>query len=396
MKRIRHAVEVAVAALFTLPLALLARLGIRSRAVTIIGWWGSETVGDIAILGQLLADCRDLAPTRRLRIVSFDPTVTRASLQELGRPDVRVVPVGPRSAFALLHSHAVVVGGGPLMDSPSVRVWAWRVRLARITGARIVLYAVGIGPVRTAAATAAIRDILAVARHIALRDRASLQWAAQSLRHREAVICVDPAWSYVRTLRDPALARRPDTLALALRLPSPPYLGGAPRDEGPARFLATVAAVLNRLARERGLRFEASVMHEGFAESDDRKLYADLQSRLADPTWLSVAPGRHSVSQVVQSIATAAAALTVRFHGFVIAAATDTPVVAVDYATPHGKVTAAAELLGRADSVLRWDELDEGRLFQALTRALDSPRVPPASLDLGETARRTMLASALA
>lgn len=396
MKGFWHAVELVVAAVCSLPATLLARLGPRPSAVTIIGWWGSETVGDVAILGQLLEECTQVAPGRALRIVSFAPAITRASLSELRRADVAVLPVGPRSALALLRSHAVIVGGGPLMDSPSMRVWWWRLRLARMTGARVLLYANGIGPVRLPTTSRAIHGILDAATHIALRDRASLEWAAPTLRNRGAVLCVDPAWSYARSRRTRSASRRPDVLALALRLPGTAYRAPDADEDGGARFVTTIAAVLNRLAKERGMRFVGCVMHEGFADSDDRELYGRLRQRLDDPARLEVAPNRHTVDHVVRTMESATAALTVRFHGFVIAAATDTPVVAVDYASPQGKVTAAAGLLARPEAVIRWEDLSEQRLFAAVLGALDAAERLPEAHAAGEAERAALLAAALA
>lgn len=395
MKRLWHAVELLAAALLTLPAAVLTRLGFRPPGVTIIGWWGSETVGDVAILGQLLDECTRVAKGRGLRIVSFAPAITRASLDELGRRDVKVVPVGLRSALTLLRSHAVIVGGGPLMESPSMRVWMWRLRLVRIVGAQVVLYGNGIGPVRSAAASKAIRGILDAATHIALRDRASLEWAAPQLRYREAVLCVDPAWSYARARRHAGSPRRQNVLALALRLPGKAYRAPDAEADADERFLATLAAVLNRLAQERELRFEGCVMHEGFADSDDRALYRRLRERLVHPDGLQVASGPHTVAHVIRTMETSAAALTVRFHGFVIAAATETPVVAVDYAAPLGKVSATAELLEQPQAVVRWDQVNEARLHEALRRALDSAPLPASAATLGESARAAMLESAL-
>lgn len=396
MKAIRHALELALAALLAPLVRFAALLGWRARAVTVVGWWGSETVGDVAILGQLLAECRQVAPGRPVRIVSFRPAVTRASLVELERRDVRVIPVGTGSAVSILTAHAVVVGGGPLMESPSMRVLAWRLRLARVAGARVVLYAVGIGPIRTQAVAASVRSIVNAATHIAVRDRPSLEWDGGRAAARQALVCVDPAWHYVRGIYATPARRATDVLALALRTPPSAYLDSADTEAAAESFVDTVAAALNTLCGERALRLEGCVMHEGLPDSDDRALYERLRERLDQPARLHVRAGSHSIRQVAEVLGTATAALTVRFHGFIVAAALDTPTVAVDYARPEGKVSAAAELLDRGEAVLRWDELNVERLLTALRRALEADTVPVAPISEGTEARVTMLRRALA
>jgi polysaccharide pyruvyl transferase WcaK-like protein len=371
LKRIAYLTEFLYSLLLA-PLGHIARiLGFAPRRVTIIGWWGSETVGDIAILGQLLAELEPLCATKDLRIVSFDAALTRRSLLQLGKPDVSVVPLGVQSAVELITSRTVIVGGGPLMESPAMRFWAWNARVARFTGAQLMLYANGIGPLRSKSVADAVRVVVRKANYSVLRDTLALAWAKDDARRMDAQLSFDPAYDYLRSKSTAGTARKPQ-LALALRTPPASYLGSGDVASATEGFVRTLAAALDAIAEAGDVSFVGIVMHTGHADSDDHAVYRQLRSAMRHPERLQVAPGEHSISQVIATLQESRAALTVRFHAMIFALATRTPFVAVDYARPDGKVSAAASDIGRSDDVILWDALTVDALTTKLLSALDA------------------------
>lgn len=395
MKRAAHILELCCALLFV-PVARVARLlGMLGHRLTIVGWWGSETVGDVAILGQLLDECDDVAPTAHVTVVSFDRDVSHATLRDLDRAAVQLLDVGIRSAWALVAARCLIYGGGPLMESPSMPVWALRTRLARLAGARVMVYACGIGPLRTPRTERAVASIIRASTHVVLRDRISLDWTRALEGERDAIVSFDPAFDYVRARTRTTSVRREGQLALALRTPPKSYLGDLDPTVGTDHFLDLVASALNTLGRERRLTLVGCVMHDGTDDSDDHAVYARLRTRLEFPERLQVAPGRHSVADVQRVLEGSQAALTVRFHAMIFALATDTPFVAVDYARPSGKVSAAAAIVNRRDAVLEWDAINEAALTQRLRTVLDPAfRVPSVGLADAHGARLRVLRDA--
>lgn len=394
MKRIAYLTEFLYSLLLA-PLGHIARiLGFAPRRVTIIGWWGSETVGDIAILGQLLAELEPLCASKDLRIVSFDAALTRRSLAQLGRSDVAVVPLGVQSAVELITSRTVIFGGGPLMESPAMRFWAWNARVARFTGAQVMLYANGVGPLRSASAIAAANTVIRKANYSVLRDTLALTWAKEQAGRWDAQLSFDSAYNYVRA-KSVAGASRKQQLALALRTPPASYLGSTDVASATDGFVRTCAAALDAIAEARDVSFVGIVMHTGHADSDDHAVYRQLRSAMRHSERLQVAPGEHSISQVIATLQESRAALTVRFHAMIFALATDTPFVAVDYARPDGKVSAAAADIGRSDDVILWDALTVEALTAKLLSALDAGETTPPDLREKTDTRLAVLRAAV-
>lgn len=393
MKGMRHAAELVFAAIL-LPAARLLRLvGWRPRGITVVGWWGSETVGDVAILGQLLDECKETAPELSVTIVSFDATRTRATLAELGRDDVTLMTTGPASAWAIVGCRVQIVGGGPLMESPSMPLWAWRGRLARAAGARVLLYANGIGPIRTPRAERAIVRLVRTATHIVVRDSTSRQWCEERAGRTDTVQSFDPAYDYVRGQRMIGRTRRAQ-LALALRAAPAAYLGAGDSTLATARFLDAIATALNAVVGAHDIQIVGIVMHTGFADSDDALLYEQLRARLSEPARLIV-PASQRVQDVIRILEESHVALTVRFHAMVFSLATDTPFVAIDYARPAGKVSAAAADVGREADVIVWDAVAGDGLAVRLRALLDVSGPRQTQISDGSSSRREQLQSAL-
>lgn len=386
--------ELAVAVALA-PLLRLARaLRWRPARVSIVGWWGSETVGDVAILGRLIDEIAATGADVDIVVVSFDAALTRRTMLDAGLPRVEVRPVGLRSAVALVACRALVFGGGPLMESASMLPWAWRARIARLAGARVVLYANGIGPVRTARATAAIRALLRAATHTCVRDEASAEWVRAHLPSARPVLSFDPAYDFVRGLATTG-AVRGASIALALRAPPPSYLGIADATAATERFLDALAPALDRLADAHDVTFTGIVMHAGGPDSDDHAVLAALSRKMRNADRLRVAPGVHRVSDVVEALRASRCAVTVRFHAMIFSLATDTPFVAIDYARPEGKVSASAALAGRADAVIAWDAVSSQLLYERVVGAMMEPSLPRPDLRWATEARQALLRDAI-
>jgi polysaccharide pyruvyl transferase WcaK-like protein len=394
VKALAYALEL-LGAVLLVPAAWLLRLaGWRSRHVTIVGWWGSETVGDIAILGQLLRELAAVSSDAPAQVVSFDAAETRRSLAMLKASDVPVLPLGLGSAWSLVSARALVFGGGPLMESPSLPLWALRATVARLAGARVVLYGNGIGPLRTMNTRHAVATLLRRSTQVALRDSTSVTWARERAPDVDIVQTFDPAYDYVRSELELFVERRP-VLALALRTPPATYLGSGDAQMATETFLVAVAAALDEIMDRQPIELHGIVMHTGHADSDDHALYQMLRSRLRHPDRLHVPPGVHGVDDAIAAMQRARAVLTVRFHAMIFALATETPFVAIDYARPDGKVSASAADAGRSGDVISWDDVDAPRLVDRLSRALSSAPITAPDLKAAGACRLRLLREAL-
>ena len=95
----------------------------------ITGWYGTETVGDKAILGSVIQYYKNLYKDCSLIISSIYPFITKRTIKEL---NVEAEIVATNSYDFLIKcasSDEIVMGGGPLMsiDALSIPLWAFKV-----------------------------------------------------------------------------------------------------------------------------------------------------------------------------------------------------------------------------------------------------------------------------
>jgi len=311
------------------------------RTILVTGWYGTETVGDKAILGGIIDDYRQRHRDVDFTISSLYPLVTQRTLCELGET-VTIVPVySPRFLKACAVSDEVVIGGGPLMDLGELGVILAGFALAAANGKRRVVYGCGVGPLQDVFCIDAVKRILNLADDVTLRDQASVDWAIK-LTGRADIRCAgDPAAVYVRSRlsEGPKLNHQP-VLACYLREWPAGYRGSRSVEEYNQlrdRFEQKLGAQIRRLCETQGLRPALYSMHCFFEGCDDRtynRRFAETYLKGLDAT---VEQRPSSVDSILQSMRDATACIAMRFHSVLFAHTLGVDYLAIDY-TLGGKV----------------------------------------------------------
>lgn len=321
----------------------------RPPRVLLCGWYGTETTGDKAILGGVIAALRATLGPAELTLASLEPYIselTRNQMEELA--DVPVVDL--QSAYELVPTmDLVVLAGGPLMAiEPLADIYALFHRAAT---QKIVTVALGcgVGPLGAPAFNQQIRAILDLASVRIYRDQRSAQLANDlGVAPGADAVAEDPALTWLDGQPASAPVRRHRQILLGLRdWPYHEYARHLSLAEGATikeRFEEELRAALSELAeRYPDLTLLPVPMCTNHHGGDDRWFYRrwlraspQLWERV-DATLLGpdVSPTR-----VAESFRTAAVALTMRFHATLFALSAQTPVVAIDYTLGQGKVAA--------------------------------------------------------
>jgi polysaccharide pyruvyl transferase WcaK-like protein len=365
--------------------------------ILICGWYGTETLGDKAILGGVIAAARRVRPDVIVDVASLEPYVSHMTSRQM--PDLgidRVLgPADARKAVQAGNYEMVVVGGGPLMSPvPWCTHLLELVSDARRVGAKTVVAGCGVGPLFVEHRNAAIQHLLELADEVVLRDRASAECAKNALGvTRSCATGLDPAFIWIRDHLSPAVERNPNQILLALRdWPISEFAASMNQTEAEklkARFEAELHCMLETLVRENAsLQIVPFCMHKYSVGGDDRIFYRRL---LADfPEILACLDDRHrSPSEDLQTIARSRAMFAMRFHSVVFALATSTPFVAVDY-TMGGKIQGLLRDVNETERLLPMDSFDGRKAAKDLLSATP----PAAGLQSSVAATETTLSEA--
>ncbi|HEX9944153.1 MAG TPA: polysaccharide pyruvyl transferase CsaB [Thermoanaerobaculia bacterium] len=152
--------------------------------ILIAGYYGFGNAGDEAILAGMIADLRGLRPDLEVVVASGDPAGTERDhgVRAVHRDDL------PAVAAAVRESGLVVLGGGGLFQdywevplesvftprSGGLPFYAGFGLLAALLGRPAMLYAVGVGPLRTEAGRRLTRIAFEVCQGATVRDPESL------------------------------------------------------------------------------------------------------------------------------------------------------------------------------------------------------------------------------
>ncbi len=333
------------------------------RKILITGWYGTETVGDKAILGGIIQKYRKRYPDAVFSVSSLYPLITERTLRELGE-QAKIVPVySPRFLKACWTSDEVVMGGGPLMDLGELGVILAAFAVAAANGKVRTVYGCGVGPLQDVFCIDAVKRILTLANDITLRDRASVAYATE-LTGLRGIRCVgDPATDYVQSRkRDlPVLEQQP-VLACYLREWPAGYRGSRSVEEYNElrdRFDQKLGDQIRHLCETKGLRPALYSMHCFFEGCDDRgynRRFAEQYLMGLDPLIEQRPSG---VDSVIQSMRGATACITMRFHSVLFAHTLDVDYLAIDY-TLGGKVKGFLSDRSATDRIVTLTDVADG------------------------------------
>jgi polysaccharide pyruvyl transferase WcaK-like protein len=125
--------------------------------ITIIGWYGTETIGDRAILAGLISFFNKTYDNFEIKLGSLYPFFSQRTINEdysfykdIIKKDIKIDIFNSKDSKELLKaiksSDLVVMGGGPLMDLSELFMVEYAFKKAKKFGIKTALLGCGIGP----------------------------------------------------------------------------------------------------------------------------------------------------------------------------------------------------------------------------------------------------------
>lgn len=327
-----------------------------AKQVMICGWYGTETLGDKAILGGVLKATRESLGPIDLTIVSLQPAVsklTATQMPELQNAFICTVAEGIKLSTAM---DLVVFGGGPLMALDNLAEMIAIFERAAQHGVPTLMAGCGVGPLGASWHNKAVKRLLKRFSQRIYRDEKSRQLAVElGVKADTDIVAEDPAFTWLEQKSSsfrPRKHKQVEDLTLIMGLRKWPYSqyayhlsaaeGELIKDRFEAALIEGLAQLLERFPGVKILPFPMCTNHLG---GDDRWYYRELfrkYKNLADALDYSALSRELSPDEALNFFAEADAALTMRFHSLVFALGLGLPCVAIDYTLGRGKVASLA------------------------------------------------------
>ncbi|MFV2101342.1 polysaccharide pyruvyl transferase family protein [Micromonospora sp. LOL_024] len=306
--------------------------------IGVLGSYGGRNLGDEAILTGLLTDLRQQEPHARIIVFSRNPAHTSQA-----HPDVEAVPwegvSRTDSALVLSQLDLLILGGGGILYDKEARRYLRVVRVAQERGLPLLTYAVGVGPLSEMVDTGMVRETLAGATQVTVRDQESRMVLEEAGLLNPITVTADPAF-LLEPEDFPAHLLRSEGVPDGKRL-----VGMSVREPGRAAERLDVDGYHRLLAQIGDFlvhRIDAHVLFVPMERDDIRHSHGVLSHMIAAERG-RILHGTYSPQQVLGLMRHFDLAVGMRLHFLIFAAMMGTPFLPLPYA---GKVFDLAQRLG--------------------------------------------------
>lgn len=327
--------------------------------IMICGWYGTETLGDKAILGGVIESLKRSLGKIEVHLVSLELYISQMTASQMIELE-NIYLYSIRQALEKVSAmNLVVFGGGPLMAINNMAEMVCIFQKATTLSIPTLIAGCGVGPLGKSHHNKSITTLLKLSSFRIYRDRKSLMLASSlGVDTTDDLVSEDPALSWVcynySNQRFQFQKHEQPTLILGLRdWPYDEYAPWLTHDQGKKtkenfefQILLALELFCNEFPDFNIIPFPMCTNHIG---GDDRwfyrKLFRTEQSIInnLDFTYLSkeITP-----LDALKVFASSSLALTMRFHSLVFALGCNVPTVSIDYTLGKGKVKSLSEKSG--------------------------------------------------
>lgn len=315
--------------------------------ICIIGWYGTETIGDRAILAGLLCLFGEAYDQLNISIGSLYTNLTERTIledytfyKEISNNKISDISIfdslDPKSLKEQIkNSDLLIIGGGPLMDIEPMYMLEYAFQYAKRKGVKTAVLGCGWGPLNNPKYLTVATSIIKESDLTIFRDSASLNQFKlynPQLNNRHILSSIDPAFFCAFYYKNKHSKREGEYIAVNFRdISLDQYDGSEEENE------KTFKLILKNLS-EYSLPIHLIPMHTFYVGGDDRHLLNRLFFETKDANII-VHNNPLSLVEVMDLYMNAKICVGMRFHSIVLQTILNGKNIILDYTNPKtGKI----------------------------------------------------------
>lgn len=348
-------------------------------SVLIIGCYGSETVGDKAILGGIIYYIQKYTE-QKIDILSNNYTYTLATISEMEFINTNVVD-DKHVRKKIRNYSAVIFGGGPIMGYRNTILFSKIFKLARKHKVQSVIWGCGFGPFRTKSKIENIykniaREMVKKASFVGFRELDSISYFNNN-KNANAMFLPDPALRWISKAKNINGNKKRNKLiriGVSFRTWPENNKGSDYRNLLNGK-ITVIANFINSINKENEYEFVFLPMNTFYIGGDDRinlnKIF-DLCENQNSITLLNNIVTPHDV---LLSMETCDLFIGMRYHSVIFSTGLGIPTIGIDYVLPEGKVTNYMKMINMLDYCIKIKELDQKLLIEKFNTLIENPKI---------------------
>jgi polysaccharide pyruvyl transferase WcaK-like protein len=319
--------------------------------ICVLGWYGTETLGDRAILIGLLRVFKEAFGECHIFLGSLFPFFTERTLFEETRSlpeafsEMEFSIFNPKNKESLVAAirkcDFTVIGGGPLMDISEMEIIKFALRKAKGYGKRTAILGCGVGPFTTKTYARIAGDLIRYADLVICRDMNSIKEInSMGVRDIDDIFCFNdpaliPVFGY--SDRQEAIKKNEDCVICLRKFPE--LAMGVNCRVPVSQFI--------RLVSEAAASFKKVLlipMHSFYVGGDDRLFLNEIALDIDDN--VEVVNDPPALGKLFDFFACAKACIGMRYHSVVFQTFLNGNNYIIDYANPvYGKIRSFIDLV---------------------------------------------------
>jgi len=332
------------------------------KNVLITGWYGTETTGDKAILGEITNRFQLYNPEISIKISTIDLLLSWQTRIEMNL-DVEFINISDMSNFIKnTKIDSLILGGGPIMYTRFLKEISESFRISQLKKMNTIIFGCGIGPIKNKNTENIIKNILKNTDKAIFRDKESHDLAISfGLVSEKAYIGCDPALKYIKDISvNYGNIGKKKAASLLMREPTKEY------NFHDLDSFAISKEMIKQLFSKYFLDHIARPisMHMYFRGIDDRCINNNIVKELNKSDYYNSYEYK-DIFSIIKEIKNSDLTIVMRYHAHIFSLGLGVPFLSVDYTGKSGKIKNLLRSIKMEDYIIS-DKLFNKKIIEEL------------------------------
>lgn len=315
--------------------------------ITIIGWYGTETIGDRAILAGLFHLFAESYEEYEVQLGCLDTLLTERTIYEdqdffssCANGKLKTITLfdsRKKSELdaAIIWSDVLVIGGGPLMEIEPMYMLLYALKKAKKLSKKNIVAGCGMGPFKTSEFLNVATQIINLSDIAIFRDNKSQNiYANNSEAKKDTIALIDPAAIASQCFLN---LKKPDNKEnyIAINFRKPPVC----EYDGLEKLNTDFFVSITKHVSENYIGDIHLIPMHTYGIGDDDRIFLNKIARISGESRISVQNKPLSLEQTMLAYYNAEFCIGMRFHAVLLQTFVNGKNIVLDYTDPHkGKI----------------------------------------------------------